>query len=150
LGVVVPHALPPWLVPLQLLVALGLWWIAGRPAVLRRLVPRSVRTRAVDARAKQVFLDRGVTETRDRSGVLVFVSRLEHRVEILADKGIHERVGVEGWKRHVDSIVSAIASDRTVDGLLEAIEAIGTELAEHFPRRPDDINELADTVGVVD
>jgi putative membrane protein len=97
-------------------------------------------------RAKQAFLDHGVTETRDRSGVLIFLSELEHQVQILADRGIHERLGVETWQRHVRTITRAIREDRAGIGIVEVVQEIGEELAAAFPARDDDENELPDGV----
>ncbi len=142
--------LASWLVPAQLVLAIPLWILTGRPGVLRRFVPRPVQAAAVDMRAKAVFLDHGVTETRDRSGVLVFLSELEHRVVILADQGIHSRVGVDGWQRHVEEIIGAIHRGQAADGIVACIETIGRELADTFPPRAEDENELHDGVQRVD
>lgn len=143
---VLPHDVSSWLIPFQVAVAAVFWWLSGRAAPLRRVLPAKVTTAAVAARAKQAFLDHGVTETRDRSGVLIFVSELEHRVQILADRGIHERVGVEGWQRHVRTITKSIREGKAGNGIVEVVEEIGEELASAFPRREDDENELPDAV----
>ena len=133
---------------LELAVGLGLvlWWLLGRPAVLGRVLPRPALARAVHRRAQVAFMEDGVYRTRDASGVLIFLSRMEHRVEILADAGIHARVGTDGWSRHVNTIVSGIRAGRSADALHEALTTIGDELKAGFPPRPDDENELADHV----
>lgn len=143
---VLPYDASTWLIPFQLAIAAAVWWITGRAWLLRVLLPASVRTAAVRNRAKQAFLDHGVTETRDRSGVLIFLSELEHQVHILADRGIHERLGVETWQRHVRTIARAIAEDRAGNGIVEVVQEIGEELATAFPARDDDENELPDGV----
>jgi putative membrane protein len=148
---VVVHVLAPsvpadWLLGAQGPVALGLWWLFGSPTLLRWITPRAVQHRAVSDRVKQLFLELGVTETRDRSGVLVYLSELERRVEILADRGIHEHVGSEAWQAMVDELVGAIQGGRAAEGLATIIERIGRELAAKFPPRPDDTNELPDEV----
>ncbi|MCE2391451.1 MAG: TPM domain-containing protein [Proteobacteria bacterium] len=130
----------------QAVVAALVWALAGWSPVLRRLLPASRLDAAVHARAQQLFLERGVTETRDRSGVLILVSEREHRVEILADRGIHERVGVEEWRRDVRDLADAIREGRAAQGVIEIVERIGAQLAEAFPPRPDDVNELSDSV----
>ena len=139
-----------WIFAAQLPVAIGAWWLAGRQWLLRRLIPQAAAREAVHGRAQKLFVERGLTETRDRSGVLILISELERRVEILADKGIHARVGVEQWQRDVATIASAIRGGRAAEGLLAAIERIGAELAEAFPPRADDVNELPDDVVRVD
>jgi putative membrane protein len=127
-------------------VFVGLYWLSGLAWFTRTLVPEELCRQKVSARAKQLFLEHGVTETRDRSGVLVYLSEAEHRIEILADRGVHERVGKDGWQRTVDGVVQAIRAGQAGQGVLAAIETIGAALAEHFPPRPDDVNELSDAV----
>jgi putative membrane protein len=105
-----------------------------------------VQRQKVAARARQLFVEHGITETRDRSGVLVYLSEAEHRIEILADRGVHQRVGAEGWQRMVDGVVKAIQQGEAGKGVLAAVDAIGAVLVEHFPRRTDDVNELSDAV----
>jgi putative membrane protein len=97
----------------------------------------------VKARAEQLFIEEGVTETRERSGVLLYLSEAEHRVELLADRGIHERVGAETWQRLVDEVVIGIRAGHAMDGIVKAVDAIGASLAQHFPPSSDDVNELS-------
>lgn len=130
----------------QVVVWLGFFWLSGRSWLVRALVGRELLRAAVDAKAKQVFFEQGLTETIDRSGVLLFVSELEHRVQILADRGIHERVGNEQWESYVHAIVDAIRKGRTADGLQAAIRDIGLQLASAFPPREDNQNELSNEV----
>jgi putative membrane protein len=150
LAVVVHLAVPSipanWLLGAEGPVGLCLWWLLGWPVLLRRITPRAVQRRAVSDRVKELFLELGVTETRDRSGVLVYLSELERRVEILADRGIHEHVGTEAWQAMVSELVGAIQSGRAAEGLATIIRRIGQELAAKFPPRPDDSNELPDQV----
>jgi putative membrane protein len=120
------------------------WWLSGLSGVTRALVPTRAQRAAVLARAEQSFIEQGVTETRDRSGVLLFLSEAERRVELLADRGIHERVGTEEWQGLVNEVVEAIRAGRAGAGIASAVDAIGARLAQHFPPRPDDVNELAD------
>jgi putative membrane protein len=140
----VPSVPELWVLCAQAPLMLLAWWLTGVPSVTRRLVPARVQREAVLARAEQAFIEQGVTETRERSGVLLFLSEAERRLELLADRGIHERVGGEVWKVLVNDVVGAIAKGQAAPGLTGAIDAIGARLAEHFPPAPDDVNELAD------
>jgi putative membrane protein len=149
LGALGLYTFVPWLHELWVLCAeaplmLLAWWLTGASAVTRRLVPARLQREAVLARAEQAFIEQGVTETRDRSGVLLFLSETEHRLELLADRGIHERVGSEVWQALVDDVVGAIRKGQAASGLTRAIDAIGARLAEHFPPSADDVNELPD------
>ncbi|MET0410717.1 MAG: TPM domain-containing protein [Polyangiaceae bacterium] len=142
----VPHIPGVWVLCGQAPLFVGLYWLAALPPITRALVAEGVQRQKVAARARQLFVEQGITETRDRSGVLVYLSEVEHRIEILADRGVHQRVGAEGWQRMVDGVVSAIQRGQAGQGVLAAIDAIGLVLTEHFPRRADDVNELSDTV----
>lgn len=133
-----------WLLCGQAPLALALWWLSGRRPLTRLIVPRTVQAEAVRARSKQVFVEHGVTETRERSGVLLFLSETERRVELLADRGIHERVEAELWQALVNDVVAAIRSGHAADGITRAVDATGARLAEHFPPSADDTNELPD------
>jgi len=124
----------------------GLYWLLGRGPLLRLVVPAARRSKRVSERALRAFSEEGVSNTRDRSGVLVFVSEVERRVVILADRGIDARVEKGEWQNDVDSLVAAIGRGETGQGLVAAIERIGGILADAFPPRPDDANELPDEV----
>jgi putative membrane protein len=135
-------ALAPWLVPTQLGVFLALSWLLGRPALLRVLVPGDVLERRVARAAALAFHDAGLVETRARTGILIFVSLLEHRVVVLADRGIHARVAPDTWDGVVSRVVAGIRAGRAEHGLADGIRACGEILAGHLPARPDDRNEL--------
>lgn len=142
----VPHVPGVWVLCAQAPLFVGLYWLAAAPVLTRALVADGVQRQKVAARARQLFVEHGITETRDRSGVLVYLSEAEHRIEILADRGVHQRVGAEGWQRLVEGVVSAIHQGQAGKGVLAAIDTIGGVLVEHFPRRADDVNELSDAV----
>lgn len=96
-------------------------------------------------RAAHEALERlGVTRTRLRNGVLLFVAPARRRFEILADVGIHAKVASGFWDRVAAALGKRFAAHEYTEGLVEAIEMIGAELALHFPRGPHDINELPD------
>jgi putative membrane protein len=126
--------------------ALAGYALTASPPLLRLVVPRSVRAFRVDARAKRLFVEEGVMETRERSGVLLYLSEIEHRVEILADAGIHARVEEGFWEHEVAAIVDAIRRRDATEGLLASIERIGARLAEAFPRTTPRENQLDDAI----
>jgi putative membrane protein len=149
-ALLVYHYLPqvpePWVLGGQAPLAVGGWWLSGIPTLLRRLVARDAQHAAVRSRAQQLFLELGVTETKQRSGVLLLISEAEHRVELLADRGIHERVGGELWEALVQSVTAALVDGHAAQGICEAVDAVGDALAQHFPRSESDVNELPDAV----
>lgn len=141
---VVPTLDSFWILCGQAPVLMLVWWLTGHPVCVRWLTSDEVRREVVSARAKQLFVEQGVTETRDRSGVLLYLSEAEHRLELLADRGIHERVGAERWQGVVEEVVGAIRKGQAAEGIRRAVAVIGQSLAEHFPAREDDVNELSD------
>jgi len=123
------------LVQLILFVAtLGLVMI---PDVRRVLTPGSVKHAHVHARAVEQFAHR-LHQTSDRTGVLIFASLAERRVEVIGDEDIHAKVGDAVWDRAVSSALTKIKVGDIAGGLVEAVRVTGQALAEHFP--PDGSN----------
>lgn len=100
------------------------------------------------ARAVAVFERLGMHRTAARHGVLIYVSVGDHQLAVLGDLGIHERVGQAYWERLVEAVLAHFRDERPRDGLLHAVGEVGAILARHFPRRPDDVNELSDQVSI--
>jgi putative membrane protein len=135
-----------WLLLVQLGVFLLVWVLSALPAVLRLLIPSGRAHDAVDRAARLAFSEHAVYRTRDRTGVLIFLSALEHRVVILGDEGIHARVQNPGWEALVAELVQAIRAGRAGEGVCTVVRKLGTRLSEHAPIRPDDENELPNHV----
>ena len=130
--------------------ALGLLGVATLPTVARLLIPPEVLDRRVDRRAAVAFLEEEIFDTRDRTGVLLFVAFFEHRVRILADTGINDRVDPEIWSSIAGELTRGLRAGRARDALLEAIQACGEALEQSVARRRDDRNELSDEPRVHD
>jgi putative membrane protein len=126
----------------QVLVFIVLYVLLAWRPLRHRVVPRAVQRRRAGIRAHQMFLDLGLAATRDRTGVLFFVSACEHYVEILTDRGVREVVPDAVWSEIVTRFGEAVRQRRIADGFVEAIAACTEVLAEKLPRRPDDKNEL--------
>jgi putative membrane protein len=142
----VPSLEVDWVLVAHLAYVALAWLALGVSSVLRRLVPHDVRDGAVEERAARLFTERGVFDTRDHSGVLIMVSELEHKVVMLGDRGIHARIETDGWQRYVATIIAAIREGRPADGLCNVLDELGAVLADAFPRREDDENELPNAV----
>jgi putative membrane protein len=131
---------------LEVPVGLATFLLFGRGPFVRLLIPKASSHEAVERRAFELFSARGLHGTRDRTGMLILVSELEHRVVILGDRAIHERVGNAGWQTHVDHIVAAIRRGEAVTGILEVIERLDRAHAELLPAAAGDTNELPDDI----
>ena len=147
----IAHVLAPdwpvaWLLWLEIGFATAAYWLLGTGPLVRLLVPRGRLEHSVQRRAREAFLHHELFATRDRSGVLILISELEHRVVILGDAGIHARLAAGVWQAHVDRIVSGFRRGNAADGVCAVIAELGVVLIEHFPARADDTNELPNTV----
>ncbi|MEM7582860.1 MAG: hypothetical protein AAF560_05725 [Acidobacteriota bacterium] len=110
----------------------------------RLLIDDDTLERRVRLRAEAAFLDEELFNTRDRSGILIFLALFEHRAGILGDTGIHEKVGEGAWHDLVRELTAGIRAGRTTEALVAVIERCGELLAEHgMERRSDDRDELA-------
>ena len=112
-----------------------------RSLIGARRIEASVRQRAVRA-----FYERGLYKTRKNTGVLFFISLFEHKVWVLADKGIYEKIDQETLDRFARAVSLGIKDGRACDALCQAIKDTGEILAKHFPLAPGDTNELSDKV----
>ena len=118
-------------------------WIVGRCPPLKRLfISRREIEEEVEEAAVNGFFRKGLYRTRDAIGVLLFISVFEHKVWLLADKGIHEKVPQEEWNRLVGRITLGIRNGQGAEAICKAIQDIGDLLQVHFPIQPGDTNEL--------
>jgi uncharacterized membrane protein len=118
---------------------------------LERRVPRRLllgRRPDVVTRAHHVFRRLGMHRTAERHGVLVYLAVEDRRLAVVGDEGIHGRVGDPHWHRVRDVMVERLKSNAPREAIERAVEELGRALAEHYPRRPDDVNELSDEVTV--
>jgi putative membrane protein len=134
---------------IQLLVFLACLVLLSLPRIRMWLVPRKIaRTRAHRAAMEQ-FMIRGMSHTRDRTGILIFVSLAERYARIIADEGIARQVPQARWNQAVAQLTQQAASGALAEGLAEAIQNCGDILAGPFPRRADNINELPDRLFII-
>ncbi len=101
---------------------------------------------AVRHRAISAFHEKGLSRTKEHTGVLFFISLLERKVWVLADKGIHRKIGQETLNKFAAEVSKGIAKGRACDALCKAIKESGELLAKHFPKTKDDRDELPDDV----
>ncbi len=128
-----------------------LWPMAGAvlgyalcsiPSIKRWILSRQRVAEAIHLRSLAAFTGQGLHHTREHTGILLFVSLLEHRVVVLADRGIDKKVEPGTWQAVVDTLTDGLKTGNACDGFCTAIERCGEILAAHFPRRVDDRDEL--------
>jgi putative membrane protein len=125
---------------LFLIVRFALAWMPLRMA----LTPAATKTRRVRRRAIELFRAGTEKRTKGRTGILVYLSLLEHRAEIVADEAIHGRVEADVWGEAMAVLVEQVKAGRTGEGMALAVERIGAILAECLPPTLDNPNELPD------
>ena len=120
--------------------------VIGRaPAVVRLLTSHERMQQKVALRAERAFAQHAVSQTRERTGVLIMLSILEKQIYVLPDRSLAGLVSAERWKQVVQAAVERLHSRNIAEGLIQAITACGVILTEACPGRPgDNPNELPD------
>jgi putative membrane protein len=121
----------------------GMLLVSFIPALKRVFAGSDLMERRVSQRAAEAFISEEVFQTRDRTGILIFISLLEHKVLVVGDTGINAKVKQEEWEGVVERVVKGIRSGRPAEGLIEGIRMCGDLLQrEGVTIRPGDTNEL--------
>jgi uncharacterized membrane protein len=107
--------------------------IEGGLPVQALLAGRTARERALEQ-----FTRLRVWDTDDNSGVLIYLLLADRRVEIVADRGIHARVGDIAWETICGAMQQEFAAGRFEAGILSGLASVSDLLAQHFPTRPGD------------
>ena len=116
------------------------------PYLRYRIVPAAIAEDAAHRAALAQFMAHGVHLTSARTGVLIYISLLPRRIEILADTGIHAKVRQDVWDKAVAQLAAEARTGRLTDALANTIRGLGMLLAEHFPRAKSDRNELPNRI----
>jgi putative membrane protein len=138
---------------LALLIAFGAGMLLVKyvQSLKRSLAGSAAMERRLHQRASEAFVAEEVFLTRDRTGILLFLSLLERRVLVLGDAGINQKVKQEEWQDVVATVVSGIRAGSPVDGLVNAIQKCGALLERRGVNvRPDDRDELSDALRMKD
>jgi putative membrane protein len=106
----------------------------------RALLPRKRVSEQVRAAARAAFVDQGVSRTKGRTGILVYVSTFERRVEVVADIGVDEKL----LELQARALSESLSQGADFDAFVDAVRSIGLALAASLPRSEDDVNELPD------
>jgi uncharacterized membrane protein len=97
--------------------------------------------------ADKAFRRLGMSATRERNGVLLFIMPSRRRFVLLGDQGIHAKVGQEFWHRVAAAVAERFRAGEFTEGIVRGIDSVGEQLATHFPPRGENqVNELPDEV----
>ena len=143
----------PWSVQRIYLVQLAVFLVAGVVLSLLPLrlllVPRAVKRARAHRAALEQFVLRRIDRTKNRTGVLIFVSLAERYARIIADEGIAAKVPAAQWQSAIDALTAHMRDGRMAEGFTAAIERCGNILAAHAPPDAAPDNELPDRLYVV-
>ncbi len=136
-----------WLVPLVVGLTFALAWLTeGLPILARAFSTDEDLRRQALMRAEAEFYREGLGATQGRTGILLFISLLEHQAVVLADQGIAARLNESVWREVVATLLEGPKSGQWADRLEKALRQCGALLAEHFPAGHVNKNELPNHV----
>ena len=126
------------------------YWLGTFDSILKPFLAGSKIDEEVHQRALQAFFSHNIHATKERTGILIMVSILERRVEILADTGINAKVTEDTWQKVLTDMVSKIKSSELTDGICIAVQECGEILAKDFPGAHDNPNEIKNKIIIED
>jgi putative membrane protein len=141
-----PYEVPVPVMPVQVLLgfAFGAFASSGLWPLKRALTRSRTMAEAVTRLARSIFVERGVSRTKARNGLLVVVSLLEKRVEVVLDHGLDAGALGAPFEAVVAEMRHAIESDAGIVAFADALIKLGTPLGAVAVRTADDVNELPD------
>ena len=113
------------------------------------LTPRAARRAFAHRAASEQFMTRRVSRTKERTGVLIFVSLAERYARIIADEGIAAKVKQEEWQGALDALTREMSEGHVTNGFLAAVGACAEVLARHAPPADDPREELPDRLYLI-
>jgi putative membrane protein len=116
------------------------------PGLKRWFIRGSEMEAEVREAAQAQFFRRGLHRTAGETGVLFYVAVFEHRVWVIGDRGINACVPDSYWKDVAGGIAQAIRTGRTAEGICRAVAQVADVLAEKFPLRGVDADELKNLI----
>jgi len=96
--------------------------------------------------AQSHFAEMGMEKTRERNGVLIFLAPKSHKFAVVGDTAVHAKCGEDFWKQLAGEMSQYFRDSHFTNGIVHGVRKAGELLAQHFPHRPDDANELPDEV----
>ena len=149
--------LPAWLTPMYIailifsLMLLAFVMAVVIPPLRLSFMSNSIISHRVLTKARDVFLQEEVFKTSERIGVLVYISEFEHKVVVLGDSGVNEKISQEDWKHIVDTIVLGIKHGQVAQGIVNAVAICKDLLLKlGFNNVEKAENELSDEIRIED
>lgn len=110
--------------------------------------PRKLKKLTLEELTLDEFYRLGMDKTRDRTGILLLIVLAERKFRILADTGINAKVEQQTWDEIAAKLSDYFKQGNYLEGVTDCVAQMGAILAEHFPIKADDTNELSNEVSV--
>jgi len=120
------------------------------PLLRLPLIAKREMREEVERRARETFQRLKIRKTKKATGILIYVSLYEHIVHVVGDDTINAKLSQGDWNELCDTIILGFKSGKPEEGMRNGILLCGELLAQHFPVKPGDKNELFDTLHLVD
>jgi putative membrane protein len=120
------------------------------PLLCLPFIPKKEMRQEVERSAAEAFQKYRVRGTKGATGILIYVSLYEHRVVVLGDSAIRDKLAPEVWNDICQAAIQSIKRRALAEGLIDAIRLSGKLLAEHFPVMQGDRNELGNELRLID
>jgi len=130
-------------IDVALLFALGAFLSSRSNSIRRLLTTKNFRAKVVRAGAAAMFYEAGIANTHAEMGILVYLSLLERRLELIADRGVLKAVPAREWNERMFELRQS-AHKPQPKTLLTALRKLGVLLNQHLPATGENLNELPD------
>jgi putative membrane protein len=111
--------------------------------IRRSLTTKKFRAQAARTGAAAMFYEAGIANTLAENGLLIYLSLLERRLEVFADRGVLRAVPPLKWNNAVFEL-KKVARQADPDTLVGNLRELGNLLAQYLPPTGENPNELAD------
>lgn len=122
------------------------WVFTLVPVLKRPFITKSEMREEVEEAAITAFYLNGLHRTRDLTGIIIYVSVFERSVQVLADKGINDKVDPAVWDEVVAMVTQGVREGKPGDALCRGVTRCGELITEHFPVKHDDTDELPNLI----
>jgi uncharacterized membrane protein len=97
-------------------------------------------------KAVTIFNKLKMYQTRDRNGVLIYISFSDRKLAIIGDEGINAVVPTYFWESTKNELIFRFKRNEFAQGIIDAVNEAGKQLQQYFPVKSDDKNELSNEI----
>ena len=129
---------------------IGITLASHFPLLRLPLIGKAELKKEVEHRARETFQRLKISDTKDATGILIYVSLYERMVRVIGDDTISAKLSQDDWNTLCETIINGFKNGKQEEGMRKGILSCGELLAKHFPIQPDDKNELPNTLHLID